>query len=67
MFRKAAQFYLLALGLAFLITLWTGARGSHEFQVFMSAMLAWPAAALLMVAASKYRRIRAEELRQKDE
>ena len=57
MTKLILNFYLLAILLSFLITLWTGARGAPVTQIFSMALLAWPAAFFVMVARDRARRI----------
>lgn len=59
MLRKAAEFYLLAIIIAFVTTLWVGSSGAHHSEIFLYALLSWPASALILLAASKVGRIRA--------
>ena len=61
MIRKVAEFYLWGMGLAFLITLIVGAQGAATTEVFFMAMLAWPLAALLMLAKRSYGQIRSSQ------
>lgn len=60
--RRTAEFYLLAMTLVFLITLWLAAKGAQHHEIFFYALLGWPTAALFMLAANRYHRIRAWEL-----
>ena len=65
MAKHIATFYLLALLLGFMITLWTGSRGAPLHEVFSMALLAWPAAFFVMLARDRAARIRLQR-RHKD-
>ena len=60
MVRKIAEFYLIAMGLAFSFTIWIGSSGAHVTEVFLGAMMAWPLAFLLMITRGRIRAIRAQ-------
>jgi hypothetical protein len=57
MTRKIATFYLLAMLLSFMITLWVGARGASVAEVFSLALLAWPGAFFVMLARDRATRL----------
>ncbi|MEM8788257.1 MAG: hypothetical protein AAGE76_08340 [Pseudomonadota bacterium] len=57
MARTIAEFYLLAMFFAFVITLIVGVREIEYSQVFMFAALSWPLAAMVLVAKSRLNRI----------
>ncbi len=57
MLRKIAAFYLLAMLLAFVTTLFLGARGQPPQQIMLYALLAWPLAAMLQLAWTRAQRM----------
>lgn len=57
MAKHIANFYLLGILLALLITLWTGGRGAPVTEVFSMALLAWPASFFVLVARDRAARI----------
>ena len=59
MIRKIAEFYLIAMGLAFSFTIWLGSSGAYVTEVFIGAMMAWPLAFLLMLARGRIKAIQA--------
>ena len=58
MAKHVLNFYLLAMLLGFMITLWTGSRGAPLAEVFAMTLLAWPAAFFVLLARDRAERIR---------
>ena len=58
MIRKIAEFYLIAMGLAFSFTIWVGSSGAHYMEVFLAALMAWPLAFLLMITRGRIKAIK---------
>lgn len=58
MLRTVSAFYLLSIILAFAIAFWLAANEAHPSRIFVQTMMAWPMAALLMLARKKVGEIR---------
>lgn len=58
MLRTISSFYLISLTLAFVISLWLAFSGLHPAAILTMAMIAWPVAALVLLAKTKVVAIR---------
>lgn len=62
MLRTVGVFYALAMVLVLLITLYIGSTNNNYSYIVMFASLAWPLAAMIMVAKTKYLKLRRHAL-----
>ena len=57
MLRKIGEFYLTAMALIVVITVYLAAQGQSQFEITLLALLAWPMSALVLVARNRVARI----------
>ncbi|MEM8870314.1 MAG: hypothetical protein AAGB10_16170 [Pseudomonadota bacterium] len=62
MLKTIGVFYALSMLLIFLITLYIGSKSSSYTYILMFASMAWPLAAMIMIAKSRYLRLRRHAL-----